>query len=422
MNYFLIADIAKSLLLARWKQTLVAAVGVTFGITMFIALLSFMSGLNELLDGLILNRTPHVRLYNEIKPNKNQPINCRDVACNVSTTHNFIRSIKPSTSRIEIYNADKIIQAIEHDDRVLGFAPKIALPVFFNDGIIDITGIVNGIDVQKETKYFLFTDYIVQGLAMDIKNVSNSIILGKGLAESLLVNMGDVVQLFTTTGERFPLKVVGVFQSGVKELDKVQSFVSISTAQKLLGKPSSYLTDIQIKLKDMKLAPEVAKSYAQLFQTDAEDIQTANAQFETGSTVRTTISYSVGITLLIVAGFGIYNILNMMIYEKMDSIAILKATGFSGRDVNRIFLGIALTIGFFGGAFGLLFGFLFSVGINHIPFNTAALPTVKTYPISYNPVVYCIGGAFSIITTYLAGFFPAQKASKVDPVIIIRGK
>ena len=68
MNYKLIFSIAKSLLLARWKQTLVAAIGVTFSITMFIALLSFMTGLNDLLDGLILNRTAHVRLYNDIKP------------------------------------------------------------------------------------------------------------------------------------------------------------------------------------------------------------------------------------------------------------------------------------------------------------------------------------------------------------------
>jgi lipoprotein-releasing system permease protein len=49
-------------------------VGVTFGIAMFIALVSFMNGLNELLDGLMLNRTPHVRLYNEVKPAENQPL------------------------------------------------------------------------------------------------------------------------------------------------------------------------------------------------------------------------------------------------------------------------------------------------------------------------------------------------------------
>lgn len=170
------------------------------------------------------------------------------------------------------------------------------------------------------------------------------------------------------------------------------------------------------------MAPAMAKEYAPIFKVDAEDIQTANSQFETGTTIRTLISYTVGITLLIVAGFGIYNILNMMIYEKMDSIAILKATGFSGKDVNRIFLVIALSIGFFGGITGLLAGFLLSNVIDNIPFNTSALPTIKTYPINYNPVYYMIGGIFSLVTTYFAGYFPARKASKVDPVVIIRGK
>ncbi|MEO6302705.1 MAG: ABC transporter permease, partial [Bacteroidia bacterium] len=70
----------------------------------------------------------------------------------------------------------------------------------------------------------------------------------------------------------------------------------------------------------------------------------------------------------------------------------------------------------------LLFGFGLSAIIDQIPFKTASLPTIKTYPINYNPVFYIIGGVFSIVTTYFAGFFPARKASKVDPVIIIRGK
>jgi lipoprotein-releasing system permease protein len=226
----------------------------------------------------------------------------------------------------------------------------------------------------------------------------------------------------TARGERFPLKVVGYFQSGIQEYDKVQSYASVGTIQKLAGTTSNYITDIQIKLTDVAAAPAVAKEYARLFNLDAEDIQTANSQFETGSFIRTLISYAVGITLLVVAGFGIYNILNMMIYEKMDSIAILKATGFSGRDVKNIFLLIALSIGFSGGLFGLLIGFSLSAAIDQIPFNTAALPTIKTYPINYNPVFYLIGSSFSLVTTYLAGWFPARKASKIDPVIIIRGK
>jgi lipoprotein-releasing system permease protein len=112
----------------------------------------------------------------------------------------------------------------------------------------------------------------------------------------------------------------------------------------------------------------------------------------------------------------------MMIYEKMDSIAILKATGFSGKDVKRIFTTIALSIGFFGGLFGLLFGFLTSTAVDQIPFNTAALPNIKTFPVNYDPKFYIIGITFSLITTYLAGLLPAQKASKIDPVDIIRGK
>jgi lipoprotein-releasing system permease protein len=177
-----------------------------------------------------------------------------------------------------------------------------------------------------------------------------------------------------------------------------------------------------VKLKDILQAPAMAIEYQRSYETDAIDIQQANSQFETGSSVRSIISYAVGVTLLIVAGFGIYNILNMMIYEKMDSIAIMKAIGFSGKDVNLIFIFIALSIGIFGGGMGLLAGLGLSNIIDNIPFNTESLPTIKTYPINYNPMFYIIGAIFSLVTTYFAGYFPSRKASKIDPVIIIRGK
>jgi lipoprotein-releasing system permease protein len=419
MNKRLLIEIAKSLLLARWKQTLVAAIGVTFSITMFITLLSFMSGLNDLLDGLILNRTPHIKLYNDIKPNLNQPI---QISTDYTSGHHFIESIKSDGNRQGIYNSDAIMDALKKDKRVLGISPKLTAPVFFNDGNIDITGSMSGIASIEENKLFHFDEYITAGNSADLTKISNSIILGKGLAGKLLVNLGDVVQVTTSKGDRFQLKVVGIYQSGIKDYDDIQSYASISTVQKILSQPSNYITAIQIKLFDIKLAPTVAKEYEQLYQTDAEDVQTANAQFETGSSIRTLISYSVGITLLIVAGFGIYNILNMMIFEKMDSIAILKATGFSGQDVKYIFIYIALSIGIFGGLVGLLFGFGLSGAIDQIPYNTPSLPTIKTYPIDYNPRFYVIGIIFSFITTYFAGWFPARKASKIDPVVIIRGK
>ncbi len=418
MNYQLILNIAIHLLRARLKQTIVAAVGVTFSIAMFIALVSFMNGLNDLLDGLMLNKTPHIRLYNDVKPSQNQPV----LLSNQYKRHvNFIQSIKPKDRGKSIYNSQKIIQDLQLDKRIIDVAAKINTPVFFNSGTIEISGVINGIEIEHEEKLFKISENIIDGKVSDLAQ-SNSIIIGKGLAEKMLLSKGDNINITSSRGNVSMLKVVGISQIGIAEIDNTFSYTSLETAQKLLDKPVNYITDIQMKLFDMKSAPTIAKEFHKKYEVDTIDYQTANAQFETGSTVRTIISYAVGLVLLLVAGFGIYNILNMMIYEKMDTIAILKATGFSGVDVKWVFISLAMIIGIAGGLFGLLFGFILSSIINVIPFKTASLPTVKTYPISYDVVYYIISMIFALFTTTIAGLFPALKASKVDPVEIIRGK
>lgn len=418
MNYRLILNIAVHLLRARLKQTIVAAVGVTFGIAMFITLLGFMNGLNDLLDGLMLNRTPHVRLYNEIKPAENQPVNLSEEHKN---DINFITSIKPKDRGKAIYNSKTIIKILKEDQRVIDVAPKVTTPVFFNSGTIEISGIINGISVAEEEELFKFSDYVTDGNIADLEQ-NNSIIIGSGLAKKMMLDKGDILKVTTPKGNLASLKIVGISQIGIAEIDDVMSTTSLSTAQKFLGEPTNYITDIQLKLHDITLAPQIAKELGTKFDIDAIDYQTANSQFETGSNVRSIISYSVGIVLLIVAGFGIYNILNMMIYEKMDSIAILKATGFSGSDVKWIFISLSMIIGLAGGILGLVFGFIFSSIIDTIPFETASLPTIKTYPINYNLMYYLIGISFALFTTAVAGLLPALKASKIDPVEIIRGK
>ncbi len=419
MKNSLILQISKGLLFARWKQTLIAAIGVTFSITMFITLLGFMNGLNDLLDGLMINRTAHVRLYNEVLPSEKQPI---ELDKSQQDAYHFVRSIKANNEQLAIRNSEAIMHALEQDTRVKGVTPRISAQVFYNLGSTNLNGLINGVNVEKEKELYSFEDYMVGGNSTDLQHVTNSVILGTGVAKKMLVEIGDNVQISTTKGEIIQLKVVGLFQSGIADLDKTQSYASIATTQKILGESTTYATDILIKLYDMERAPALAIEYANLFDIQAIDIQAANAQFETGSSIRSLISYAVGITLLIVAGFGIYNILNMLIYEKMDSIAILKATGFSGKDVSRIFISIALIIGIFGGALGLLFGFGLCQLIDIIPFDTEALPTITTYPINYDIRYYLIATLFSIATTYFAGYFPAKKASKVDPVEIIRGK
>ncbi len=411
-NLKLIIQIALALMLARWKQTAVAAIGVAFSITMFVTLLGFMNGLNQLLDGLILNRSPHVRLFNEIRPTSPQPV---ALVKEWQDHYHFIRSLKPGAGRSAIYNVEAVINALKQDTRVLGIAPKMTAQVFYTVGTIDISGVINGVDVDAERALFHFSDYVSKGSIEDLKNLPNSIILGQGVADQMLAETGDIIQVTSIQGQQELLKVVGFFQSGLRDIDKVQSYTSLKTAQQLTGRSESYITDLQLKLYDLDMAPAIAREFENRFELDAEDIQTVNAQFETGSFVRTIISYAVGITLLIVSGFGIYNILNMLIYEKMDSIAILKATGFSGQDVKQIFLTISLIIGVVGALLGIGAGLGLSSLIDQVPFNTAALPNIKTYPIDYNIKYYMIGLGFAIFTTLLGGLVPGEKSQRHRP-------
>ena len=144
----------------------------------------------------------------------------------------------------------------------------------------------------------------------------------------------------------------------------------------------------------------------------------ANGQLEAGSNLRDIIAKAVSLTILLVAGFGIYNIMNMTVSQKIREIAILKAMGFSGGDITQIFLTEALVIGIIGGIVGMLFGYVVAAIVNSIPFKIGGLLTL---PMTYNSKDYILAFVFGLLTTFVAGYLPARKASKIDPVTIIRG-
>jgi lipoprotein-releasing system permease protein len=419
INWKLILTIAKTHLTTKAKQTSVAALGVTFGIGAYITLVSFMTGLNAMLDNLILNQTPHIHIYNEIEPSKEQPIALYDKFNNA--TH-VIHSIKPKLSQKKIHNALPLLKHLNEDKNVKGVVPQIQSQIFYIAGSIEIAGTLTGIDAIEESRLFNMRDYIIKGSPEALSINENGILLGVGIAKKMALKVGDRIQISTSKGAIFPLRIVGIYQSGISEIDAIQSFANIKTTQRILGEAENYITDINVKLHSIDLALPMAKKIESQFELKAIDINTANAQFDTGTTIRNLITYAVSITLLIVAGFGIYNILNMLIYEKMNDIAILKAIGFSGKDVQLIFMSQAMIIGFIGGVLGLLLGFGLSSIISNIPFETQALPTVKTYPINFNAWFYVIGIIFALISTFFAGYLPAQKAKKIDPVKIIRGQ
>lgn len=416
-GFGLLFKITRTHLLSRKKQTGIAALGVTFGIGTFIIMMGFMTGLNGLLDGLILNRTPHVHIFNEVEPSALQPVELA-----LPDEEHVIQSIKPKTNAAKVHNALPLMAELLHDKRVMGVTSQLSVKIFYAAGAIDLNGIATGIDVGEENRLYNFSNYVTKGNALGLQKDKNGILLGSGIASKLGLKVGDKIQVKTPQGGLFPLKIVGIYQSGLAEVDNIQSFVNLSTAQRLMGVGNTYVTDVNIKLHDVKQALQFTNEVIRRFDVNAVDINTANAQFDTGTSIRNLITYAVSITLLVVAGFGIYNILNMLIYEKMDDIAILKATGFSSSDVSTIFISQAVLIGFVGGVLGLLFGFVVCVAISNAPFDTEALPTVKTYPVNFDPMFYVIGIVFAMVSTFLAGYLPARKAKKIDPVEIIRGK
>jgi lipoprotein-releasing system permease protein len=404
--------------MSRLKQSIIAALGVTFGIGTYIILMSFMTGLNGILDDLILNRTPHVHLFNETKQSQFQPI---ALHTDFQNKINFVASVKPSDALPKIKNAIPMIQMLEQEKNVKAVTPQYTAKVFYLAGSTQLNGLVRGVEIDKEIKHYNLNNYISQGDYKDLKAGTNTIILGKGIAEKLSLELYDKITV-NAGNNNISLKIVGFYESGMADVDNVQSYTSLSTAQRIGGVTNNYITDINIKLHNKEQAPSMAKRLEHQFNITAVDINEANAQFDTGTGIRNMISYAVSITLLIVAGFGIYNILNMFIYEKMDDIAILKATGFSGNDVQRIFILQAMLIGFIGGIMGLLLGYGISYIISVSPFETDAMPNLKTFPVNFNPIFYAGGMAFALISTFFAGYLPARKAKNIDPVEIIRGK
>jgi lipoprotein-releasing system permease protein len=413
----LVLEIAKTHLVSKPKQTIIAMLGVTFGIGMFIAMVSLMTGLNNFTEELTMTSSPDIHIYHDVT--QNRPSIIEQVNSNGT---NLLHHQKPKNETPKLRNAVQMTELIRKDSRVIGVAPSISSQVFYNYGPVQLSGNVLGVDIMEEDKLFNLREKMKQGRIEDLKANHDGVIMGVGLARKLNVQNGDRVVITTPQGYTMTLKVVGIFQMGLGAVDNVRSYANISTVQTILQQDHFYITDINIKLKDLHQAKTIAPEYQKTFKYKAEDWETANATFLTGNIIRNILTYSVSITLLIVAGFGIYNILNMTIYNKMKDIAILKAMGFAGKDVKQIFMIQSLVIGLIGSLLGLCIGFLLSSLIAQAPFNGGDFITLDHFPVNFDPKYYIIGIVFGVTTTGFAGYMPSRKASKIDPIEILRGQ
>ncbi len=412
-------EIAKTHLLAKKRQTFIAMLGVTFGIGMYILMISFMSGFNEFLEDTLLSSTPDVHIYNDIQTDYSHSI--LDAISDTNKVLNVVYHPKPKDINPNIRNAGNIIEDLKKDDRVLAVSPQLSTQVFYTSGPVQINGSLNGVDIVPESRLTGLGDKMKTGRIEDLLTIDNGILMGHGLANKLNVRVGDLVTLASPKGTAMRFRVVGTFQFGIGSLDNIRSYVNVSKVQQLLGKDNQYYTDINLKLKNYQLATEMSKEFATRYGYKVDDWQTANASAMVSINIRNVMTVVISFTLLVVAGFGIYNIMSMTIQNKLKDIAILKAQGFSGSDVRQIFLTESITIGVFGAILGLLLGLVLSYGVYTLPFPKNEFISITHYPVVFHWYHYAFGLWFGIITTLIAGLMPSVKAGKIDPVAILRG-
>jgi len=400
-------------LTSRIKQTVIAMLSVVFGISVYIFMNGLLAGVNETQDEMAFSTLAHIRIYNDTPEDQTNLL----LASYPDAIHN-IRNPKIIKYTDGIKNSNEIIDFVEQVPEVVGVAPQINQSVFFQSGSVERNGTLSGIDIEKEDLLFETSSYVVEGSWDALKTESNAIVLGIGLAEKLTVRVGNYILVKNSNGVQKSYKVVGLLETSLTSVDDSKAYISIRSARQLASKNAGYVTDLQINVTDYYEAEKTAQHIATVVPFKVESWIIANGQLVAGSDLRNIIAIAVSLTILIVAGFGIYNIMNMTVNEKIREIAILKAVGYEGRDIVQIFLSQSIIIGVIGGIFGITLGFVVSFIVNQIPFE---MPGLDTLPMTYYPQNYALAFLFGLITTSFAGYLPARKAANIDPVEIIRG-
>lgn len=393
--------------------------GVMFGIAVFIFQAGLMSGFQSTFIEQTVNTTANIRIYNEA--NKNRPSILSQVD-SLKGNLSLVQNQKPRSEEPKLRNGKQIIELLEKDKNVTGISPFLGSPAIFKMGVAQVSGRVSGVDIVKENILFNVQKNNVEGNILKLQTIPNGIILGQGLADLLGAKMGDNLNVISPAGVTLEMKVVGINRSGLTEVDKTRAYINLRNAQKLLRVDGSYITDINIKLKDINKAGELAKLYEKKFGYKALDWKEANANIFGIFKIQNMITYLVIVSILIVSGFGIFNILMMIIYEKMPDIAILKAVGYKDKDIVKIFLTESLLIGIVGGILGLLLGFTMQQVVGSIRMDVKGFVSMEYLRFNSSPIFFVFAYFFALVVTAIAGYLPARKASKIDAIDIIRSK
>ena len=412
----LMTSIAFTQLKAKKTQTIVATIGVAFGIAVFIFLLSCVKGINQYLTELSLEQYPDVRLFNEVRITELNLLDRQHPDDN-----NILHHAKPKHSLLYLKDSPKAIREIAENPMVKAVSGTVKVQVFYHVGTSGINGEITGINYESENQLLNISDKFIEGNAAGLRSIPNSLVMGKSLADRLNMKTGDRIVITTSNGTDLTATLSGIIKTGIPEKDKELCYATLKTVQNLLKVPPSYITDIHIKLHDRSTASEYATGLEKTYGYKGSDWLRDNPFLFEGDKLNDIIFKCIAASILLVAGFGIFNILNMMIYEKMKDISIIKAMGFSDRDVRSIFMIQSLSIGVAGALLGLLVGYIISWVMTLVPYRSDFFVSLEGLPMCFDISYYIFGLLFGVLTTAFAGYLPSRKAARLDPISILRG-
>ena len=401
-------DIARTYLFSGKKMTAVAVLGVLLGMSIYIFMNSLLVGFDKASDENIFKNTPHIRLYNDDVISKNL---VSDTAAEYLVSN---PKVVPKVNTI--INPNGIAEMVQQQKEVTVVTAQVNTSVFYNNGKTQVSGLSIGIKPDEADMMYSIKSSMVEGKFETLKSDPNGIVIGIGIAEKMNLVLGDNINLTSQKGVTKNLRVAGIFRSFNSTADDTKSYVNLYTAQQLLKENNVYVTDISVNVKDPYQAAAVAEKLSQLTGYKSEDWKESNESLMALSKMRFIMINFVSTAIMLIAGFGIYNILNMTVSQKINDIAILKAIGFKGKDVIRIFVTQALSIGLIGVVGGMLMALLMITLLKKVYIGG----DIGYFPVDYELQKFIQGIVMGLVITFFAGYIPARKAAKVDPVSIFR--
>lgn len=405
-------------LLARRKQTILTMLGVFFGTAAFISISGFMLGFREYFVNQLINTSAHIHIQAREEFLSEHSL---DKAFYASHYQHVFWDIPPSGRKNAaiVESPQSWYQRLKSDPRVVAFSPQLTADVIFTSGKSSVSTSLIGCDPLQQQKVTTIKNYITEGKFADLALASNRIVIGEDLQKRLGVRLSQNILIASAKGETMPFKVVAIFKTGNMLTDSL-AYSAISDVQRMNHTPNQ-VSEIAVKLRDYSQSAKVATNWSKISPEKVQSWDQINSDIFKVFVMQDTIRFMIIAAILVVAGFGIYNVLNMTTIQKRKDIAILKSMGYTTSDIIFLFFFQGLILGVAGATLGLIFGYLFCLYLSTIPFSGGKMTVgAEHLMISFRSQIYLQAGVLAVIASCVASILPARAAGKLNPIEIIR--